>query len=227
MAGRYGSRGGDSLWTFRRKIREQVRDNANLQTFEPANESVHDMDNDQGYNAEHFFESDSYSDHSNSDHEYSSSSESQISDDEDTSVMHLQEQMARWACEFNITTSSLGALLCILKPYHSHLPKDPRTLLHTPTTYPIRKLSGGGELCYFGMKSGIQRLVDNGKLASLGVADPLMLQINVDGLPIFKSSQMQLWPILCLVELSSITDPFVVAAFCGNKKPCDLNEFFT
>jgi len=44
----------------------------------------------------------------------------------------------------------------------------------------------------------------------------LNLQFNFDGLPLFKSSSMELWPILCLITNISCT-PFVVGLYCGSK----------
>jgi len=45
----------------------------------------------------------------------------------------------------------------------------------------------------------------------------LKLQFNVDGLPLFKSSATEFWPILCLVQ-NSDTHPFVVRLYCGKKQ---------
>ena len=44
-----------------------------------------------------------------------------------------------------------------------------------------------------------------------------MLEFNVDGLPLFKSSSTELWPILCYVRHSQL-DPFVVGLYCGRGK---------
>ena len=104
----------------------------------------------------------------------------------------------------------------------------PEHFLHTPTSYPICSFSGGGEFCYFGIASGIQRLADKGCLSTMGANEHIFLQINVDGLPIFKSSNLQLWSILCLIIKPSVNHrPFLVAAFCGEKKPLDLNEYLS
>lgn len=49
-----------------------------------------------------------------------------------------------------------------------------------------------------------------------------VLNFNIDGLPLFKSSNVQIWPILCSVERFQ---PFVVAVFCGNEKPNSVRDF--
>jgi len=61
-----------------------------------------------------------------------------------------------------------------------------------------RSLERGGEMRYFVIKKGIQRLADNDILSCLQQTDVVQLQFNVDGLPLFKSSNMQLWPIIII-----------------------------
>ncbi|KAJ7996429.1 hypothetical protein DPEC_G00236980, partial [Dallia pectoralis] len=52
----------------------------------------------------------------------------------------------------------------------------------------------------------------------------LKLQINVDGLPLFRSSSTQFWPILGFVQNLPNHKPFVIALFAGNGKP-ELYEY--
>jgi len=61
-----------------------------------------------------------------------------------------------------------------------------------------RSLERGGEMRYFVIKKGIQRLADNDILSCLEQTDVVQLQFNVDELPLFKSSNMQLWPIIII-----------------------------
>lgn len=55
--------------------------------------------------------------------------------------------------------------------------------------------------------------------------DHLGLQINVDGIPLFRSSSTALWPILCLVKNVNPCNPFVVGLFCGKEKPGSAAEY--
>jgi hypothetical protein len=59
-------------------------------------------------------------------------------------------------------------------------------------------LERGGEMRYFVIKKGIQSLADNDILSSLQQTDVVQLQFSVDGLPLFNSSNMQLWPIITI-----------------------------
>jgi hypothetical protein len=142
-------------------------------------------------------------------------------DDEEGFGSHnvqLSTHIAEWAIHFGVSHSALRYLLRILNPFHPELPLDPRTLLKTPTNYAVKEMSNKqGHYYHFGIASGID--------FNIGLPDgPIMLQFNVDGLPLFKSSSIELWPILCLVK-GAASKPFVVGLYCGKKKPCDLNEF--
>lgn len=52
----------------------------------------------------------------------------------------------------------------------------------------------------------------------------VLLNFSIDGLPLFKSSNVQIWPILCSVKRFQ---PFVVAVFCGNEKPSSVSDFMS
>jgi hypothetical protein len=51
----------------------------------------------------------------------------------------------------------------------------------------------------------------------------LQLSFNVDGLPLFSSSPLSIWPILCVIANIKDSKPFPVALFCGSQKPVDLD----
>jgi hypothetical protein len=54
------------------------------------------------------------------------------------------------------------------------------------------------------------------------------LLFNIDGLPLFKSSNTQLWPILGIAEVSrNRSSPFVVGVLCGSSKPSLCSEFLS
>lgn len=53
----------------------------------------------------------------------------------------------------------------------------------------------------------------------------LHLQINIDGLPLFKSTQHQFWPILGRFVNIEHKIPFIIGIFSGTSKPNNLDEF--
>lgn len=55
----------------------------------------------------------------------------------------------------------------------------------------------------------------------------MILQINIDGLPLSKSSKNQLWPILGKIvgPQNQFIEPFLIGAFHGNSKPSSVAQF--
>lgn len=51
----------------------------------------------------------------------------------------------------------------------------------------------------------------------------LSLKVNIDGLPLGKSSEKNLWLILCLDKDDN--NVYVIGVYCGEKKPEDPNEY--
>jgi len=126
----------------------------------------------------------------------------------------LRLRLANWACHENISAIAVDSLLKILQEFHPGLPVDSRTLRSTPRTQVIHKLPGGGEYIHFGLEAGLRRLICRDSIVPYdGREQNMSLQFNIDGLPLFKSSKMCLWPILCIVRESTIKEPFVVGAY--------------
>jgi hypothetical protein len=120
-----------------------------------------------------------------------------------------------WAIENNVKKSIVTKLLKGLHTWHDELPLDARTLLKTPRDVPITEM-GNGKYCNFGVETTILKCL---KDFSLQEHDRITLQFNIDGLPLFKSSSIQFWPILCRIEQAKVRKPFAVAIFCGSSKP--------
>ena len=51
------------------------------------------------------------------------------------------------------------------------------------------------------------------------------MQINIDGLPLFKSSSSEFWPILCMLDQTEVKDPFVIGLCFGNGKPFSASSY--
>lgn len=52
------------------------------------------------------------------------------------------------------------------------------------------------------------------------------LQINIDGLPIYESNNLNFWPVLGHF-VNFEYDPFVIGLYCGDKKPESSSDFLT
>jgi len=133
----------------------------------------------------------------------------------------LEHDLQSWATTHKVTHASLRDLLSILGKYHTSLPKDPRTLLRTANECKIVEVEGGSYY-HFGLAASLLKAVD---ASSVHDIESVSVQFNIDGLPLFKSTNAQLWPILCRLIRPVETAPFVVGLYSGNKKPGNVHTY--
>ncbi|XP_034060980.1 uncharacterized protein LOC117546329 isoform X1 [Gymnodraco acuticeps] len=151
-----------------------------------------------------------------------SDSDSDSHDEHQLSQDLLMRSLRYWATSYSINLVALSALLSILKLFHPMLPKDGRTLLRTQHDVATTQMQGG-EYYHFGLVQGILSRL---KCLSLPVSlRTLTLQFNIDGLPLFKSSRLQFWPILAILKCDYTKSPFIVGIFCALSKPKCVVEY--
>lgn len=135
----------------------------------------------------------------------------------------LAHWLSRWAIKYNIRQNALTPLLQDLYIRgHSELPRDARTLLRTPRKYGIQCWSLGSYFHYGLEKSLIDQLVSNKLTFDSNI---ILIDLNIDGLPLSKSSKSQLWPILGKIHHKQCDQPFVVGAYHGTTKPPSVSEY--
>lgn len=144
-------------------------------------------------------------------------------DDPTGSSNYLSAQLAHWAKNFQVPHNAVNNLLQLLRVHHPDLPKDTRTLLKTPRHCDVKEIAEGS-YHYFGVETSLVKILLP-KVDSLKEADQISLQCNVDGIPLFKSSNVQFWPILGKVKQPFTSDPFTIALFCGTKKPTCIAQY--
>lgn len=102
-------------------------------------------------------------------------------------LTNIINNLQKWALQFPpLPHSRLDALLNILRPIIPHLPKTSKTFLQTTCkSYNIEKLDehDNGLFVYFGLTSNIIKYLNPDLHSNI-----IQLIINVDGLPLFKSS---------------------------------------
>lgn len=147
---------------------------------------------------------------------------------ENDEVFDTITQIRNWAIINNIQQKTLDELLAILRrKLLPGLPKSAKTFLHTQTArYNIREMkaadNSSGEFVYLGLVKGLKMCVRE----DLHKNNKILLQMNVDGIPLFKSSTKQFWPILCKVFFDpDIYEPFPVAIYSGDTKPMSVDEY--
>ncbi|KAI2645848.1 HTH-type transcriptional regulator GalR [Labeo rohita] len=120
------------------------------------------------------------------------------SEDEIENASEIQlddaDGLAEWAAEYSISQNALSALLKI-KQKGLNVPLDARTLMCTERKCNVKNVAGGSYY-HFGIRNSVVA-----ELASLDfdlrdLTDSLTLRINIDGLPLFRSTTLSLWPIL-------------------------------
>lgn len=132
----------------------------------------------------------------------------------------LESELRNWALTNNATLKSINEILNIMRKVGvNKLPKDARTLLKTPTNTQIHNLDNG-QYWHYGLQKMLTKILAQCK----ELPEEILLNFNIDGLPISHSSSSQFWPILCQIAQNKMP-PFVVGVFHGVSKPSNVNTF--
>ncbi|CAH0549692.1 unnamed protein product [Brassicogethes aeneus] len=130
-------------------------------------------------------------------------------------------KFSKWATDNSITHNAINDLINIIHPAFPFLKKDARSILKTPRN--VRKIQlENGNMIYFGLENGLKKKIAEG-LKHFN--DTILLNINVDGIPLFKSSSTEFWPVLVHSDSFTSPYPFAAAIFCGSGKPSPLKDF--
>ncbi|CAH0405510.1 unnamed protein product [Chilo suppressalis] len=149
-----------------------------------------------------------------------SSSDSEYNFDLDN-CLTFRKKIRTWANENRIPHSALNKLSNIINEFKpGTLPSDARTFLCTPVNVILKNVEGGQ---YW--HNGIAKPLKSILLNWTDIPDMISININVDGLPIFKSSTNEFWPILGNIFENPRIRPFIIGIYFGKGKPKKLNEF--
>uniref|UniRef100_A0A7M5VDW5 Uncharacterized protein n=1 Tax=Clytia hemisphaerica TaxID=252671 RepID=A0A7M5VDW5_9CNID len=137
----------------------------------------------------------------------------------------LQSNLRNVATKYRLSRGCVNDLLSALIDYGVEVPKDSRTLLKTQRTIDDIIHNPGDESSYryFGIKNNLLLLLSE-NLLDLS-ENKLKLLVNIDGVPISKSSKSQLWPILGAVFRSKFVFP--IAIYHGTSKPSSAEVFLS
>ena len=214
-----------SYWTKRRRLQASVENNleqiaqyhaeASSTLSQENNDFVNvDVNSELGLNQDHqhlgYSVPPKQNDSDVSDTESDSSSEDSEAESAE-STNEFASTLAEWATECSVSLSTLSLLLDVLRTKHSYLPNDPRTLLGTLTTSATEndiKTLSGGSYYHFGIAKGIMNRIE--QIPNLPTVESLSVQVNIDGVPVFKTTNGQFWP-------------FLIGLFYGESKPKNLD----
>jgi hypothetical protein len=167
-----------------------------------------------------------------------SSSGSDLNNEESTDVplpninhddlsMSLAEELLVCFVIFNLSHSCMTFILTCLRRHGVSVP---------PSVYHLKKLKekvnwdkmniNNGQLGHLSVMENIQFCLRKGLLSIGECFKPFKLDIsiNIDGLPLYRSSNLTLWTILC--RIGDIARPFPLSVFCGVGKP-DVTVFLS
>lgn len=111
--------------------------------------------------------------------------------------LSFKEQLIHWINQHRISKRAVNDLLNILSLNGiDDLPKDYRTLLQTPVSVHMTiKNVAGGQMWYNGLAHSLQKI-----FVDIEANATLSLKINIDGLPLYKSSKLTFYPILASIH---------------------------
>lgn len=140
---------------------------------------------------------------------------------ENKSSNHFLDSLRQLAVSHGISHVLLNEILKLLKTHgcFQDFPSDARTFLHTDRKKVVVRQVFSGKYYHFGIENGIKRLLQHCSI----INEKIELQVNIDGLPLAKSSGSQFYPILgCLTN--NLDDVFLIGLYWGYEKPHDSNE---
>ncbi|XP_067635656.1 uncharacterized protein, partial [Eurosta solidaginis] len=134
----------------------------------------------------------------------------------------IRSALKGWAIRQKTTQISLTDLLRSLEGAGlKGLPLDARTVMGTSREAVYIRPFPEGELLYL----GIQYNFAFEEFNFLQDLERISIDVGIDGLKIFKSSNRALWPILGHVVEFPKSRPFFMACYSGMSKPPDVNSF--
>lgn len=146
--------------------------------------------------------------------EYSySDSESDIDSDGDESDFELEDELRRIGK--NMNREDLDDLLKVLqRAGHKDLLSTARKLLNTPrSTDVVPCLSG--QYFHYGLKQCLLDILNRGE----GLPATIYIDIGIDGVPLSKSGNTKIWPIVGRVQNRKRLPPFLVGCYYGTSNP--------
>lgn len=188
-------------------------------SFSSVPPSISDADNNEETCSNNTSMSDHY-DHNQNDQAIIPDLEEQLGD------MNIVQQQKNEICKafarFRFTEAAQREMLRIMrhiKPEtQQDLPIQGRTLRPGRLPYTLVEINPG-ELLYF----GIINILSCSVTKFFDPTNPVIkLTLNIDGVPLFKSSSYNFWPILGSVENHEV---FIIAVYGGPKKPICSNEY--
>lgn len=137
----------------------------------------------------------------------------------------LWSELRHSVLQTKMTNTQINGILAVLKKFKvGPLPKDARTLKVGRKLTDIEiKNKSGMEYYFFGYRNQILATLSRYDEDTLNAVDNLIIKDNVDGIPLYKSSETSMWPLLAKIDNLKPSVVFPVLITIGNGKPIDLH----
>ena len=134
----------------------------------------------------------------------------------------LEDRLVNWVNTFNVKHNAVDSLLKFLKGTgHPNLPSTARSLLST-TRVVDTQVKSGMQYLHYPLEDILLRNFLSYPPSARENVEILELALNIDGIPLFKSSRSSLWPVLCGIMNIDPVKVFPVTLTYGKSKPADL-----
>jgi len=86
----------------------------------------------------------------------------------------------------------------------------------------MTKRGNEGSYIYIGIEEALKKRINENNYKE----GKIHILVNIDGVPLFRSSRQQFWPILIQIfNINYHSDPAIVAIYSGDSKPASVGEF--
>ncbi|XP_067643094.1 uncharacterized protein [Eurosta solidaginis] len=100
-----------------------------------------------------------------------------------------------------------------------NVPKSAETLLKNKSGILVKNMSPGF-YCNIGIKTQLNRIGE-----TLNNYNNIIVDVNIDGLPLYRSFRVQVWPILLRLVNITNTAVFTTGIYLGKSKPSSVTQF--
>lgn len=139
-------------------------------------------------------------------------------DEIDEPEENLKEALGNAFIKAELGMNQINIILRALRPFHPDLPLSYKTILDTPVTGELEVLPmAGGEYIGFNLQGDLKRILLEQDL------DKITLNVNIDGVPVAKSTQWQFCVITTLVK--EMDESFISGVYHGKHKPVNQDQF--
>lgn len=125
-----------------------------------------------------------------------------------------------------LSVRAINDILENLNKYGVSVPNTKAQLFNQKTnkssSKPLEIIIGKGKFMYLGVEYNLLKCEHRG----LKRCEKIVLDVGVDGLPLFKSSRINIWPIVGVLREFPDISPFVIGVYCGPSHPSCHDLYF-